>query len=108
MIEWCTLLGHTRIGQRTTKKRDEIVDLLCGEIQLPDLEVNVSAHCVAEIATAIIELHHLANGALPTVVEIRCCQLEIAQTRYLEGAVGDRPFTNGNGWVSDIRNRIRQ
>jgi RNA polymerase sigma factor (TIGR02999 family) len=41
MIERCLLQRHAHVGQRTAEERDQIADLLLGQVQLADLEVDV-------------------------------------------------------------------
>ena len=94
VVERSALTHDPQVRQRTAEKRDEVVDLLWGQVQLADLEVDVLDVVLAEVAAAVVELHHLANRALPAVVKVRRGELEVAQAGHLEGAVSDRAFAD--------------
>ena len=88
------------------EKRGEVVDLLVGQIQPADLEVDIRGIVLAEIAAAIVELDDLADRALSTIVEVRRRQLQIAQTRHLERPVRQRALANEDRRIGDVGERI--
>src|SRR5262245_25614924 len=94
MVEWRALTHYPQVRERSAEERDEIVDLLCGQVQLADLEVDVLDVVLAKVAPAVVELHHLADRALPAVVKIRRGELQVPQARHLESTVSYRAFAD--------------
>ena len=57
------------------------------------------SRCKVEIAAAIVELHDISNGTLAAVVKIRGRQLQVAEARHFERAVGHRAIANRVGII---------
>lgn len=106
MVERCTLTDDSQVGQRPAQERDQIINLVFGQIELANLEVDVEDVVLAEVAAAIVELDNLPDGALAPVMEVGRRQLEIAQARNLEGALCDGPLANCERRASNIRDRV--
>jgi len=46
-----------------------------------------------EVSATIVEIHHLTQRALATIVKIGCRQLDIPQAGSLKGSIGSNALT---------------
>ena len=84
-IERRSAIHHALIGE-SLEERDQIVEVLRRHVQLADLEVDELRVVLAEVATSVVEIHHLQQRRLTAVVEVGRSQFDIAQERRLEGS----------------------
>ena len=85
VVERRAAIQHSLIGE-SPEERDQIIEVLRRQIQFSDLEVDELRIVLAEVAASIIEIHHLQQRRLPTVVEVGRSQFDVAQQRCLEGS----------------------
>src|SRR5919198_6615883 len=83
MIEGCAAEPNAVVAQRE-HEGDESVLLLVGQPERLDLGIGELRW---EIAAAVVEVDHLAQRRLASVVEVRAGELHVSQRRRLEIAI---------------------
>ena len=85
MVEGGRLGPDSLVGERL-EEGDERVLVGVGEAEVADVRVQLG---VREVAAAAVEVHDLAQGQLAAVVEVGRGQLDVAESRHLEGPLDD-------------------
>src|SRR5262249_55197574 len=84
VIEGCSVLLRPAVGEGVGQEVDQRGLLARGEVA----RLNpLGLLRVREVTAPAVEVDHVTERRLPTVVEVGCGELDVAQRRGLEGAV---------------------
>src|SRR5688500_4414832 len=81
MIERSSLVTHAVVGERF-HEIDHVCLILSAEVERTNIRAVVRTN--REIATTVVEFHHLPERGQTAVMEVRPRELDVAQSRRLE------------------------
>src|ERR1051326_1220198 len=89
VVEGSRLIYCARIRQSIAQEINQVRLLLRAQPERDNVGIDQRnlVEAVREIAAAVVELDHLLQRELSAVVEVRCCERDVAQHGCLEEAV---------------------
>jgi len=105
MVEGCLLKAHALVGEREHECHNRI-EVIFGEPKRVHVRREIRDVRLVEVAAAVVELHHMAERRLATVVHVGASELNVAQRRRLERAVDRRVRVRRHmRWIRHLRQR---